>query len=329
MGRISDTINWYGRTYPTLDRAGEESVLSGDDSRNMLVNHSVYHVIRGLVLAGKKIDSTTLPHVMGGLVDAVDRWIASDREKTCSEFLLSEAVDNYTKWTGDGLLVWNPMFKSIDAPIGNNANSKEKDSSSFLGFVNSRIDPDYAVEEDWRDGIEPDRVYDTVLDAWIDIAKISDREEKVSVEKEDVDAGIYSYSNEIREQQERKAQYGERLGYAKSSMIEDRIVKPTKARLRKIPKRFIGMRDPKEFKPGSSATLLPHPSRGSKYHDVAAFDFNVNRHVTRKFPEKCLSCIHLQACSSWGTRYFSFGIHGPLACNGPMIEHGGHAHEKR
>lgn len=323
---VSDTINWYGRTFPKLDRSGEDEAFKKEDPKTDLVLHSVFYVIRGLVLSGKKITAGTLSCVIGQMYDDAEKWIASDRSRLCCEFLLGTISDGFLRITRDNLLVNSPLFKSLDAPVSSRGRSHGGEASTLLEIIadtyagtpgtslDANIRESTVKDDDVRrtDGL----VYDSVLDAYIRPDLVKDRAEHVKVERRTVENGIFSFSDEVQRNEERRQ---EMFSPIRSSRICDRIVSQTKAKRKRYRKTFRG-----NFwtapKPGESASVIPLASSVGTDSRKPLFDFTINRVYIHNLPYKCLACVLLDACSSWICgRAFCRGIHCPYSCRGPFI----------
>lgn len=323
---ISDTINWYGRTFPKLDREGENEALAKDDPKSELVMHSVFHVVRGLVLEGKKLTASSLSSVIGQMYDDVGRWIDSDRSRLCCEFLLGTISSGFNSITREDLLVNKAMFKSLDAPVGSGVLSHGGEATTLLDLISITYagKPGSSLDSLVRDGEDEDGShvrmkdgleYDPVLDAYVRKAAVADRKTHVRHVRAQVENGIYSYSDEVRHLEERRI---ESFSPIRSSKISDRIVVPTKAKRKRYARSFRG-----HFwfapGPGKSAALAIPLSCRSKSESGCA-DFTINRTHVYRFPVKCLGCVLFEACSSWLCGgYFSRGIHCPHSCGGPFV----------
>lgn len=329
MASLTDTVNWYGRTFPVLSREGEELILAEDDAARFIALHAVYHVVRGLVLRRRKVTLPVVGGIVSVLVDGAADWIAGDRRMRSCDYLLEYADSRFGDIREIALLCESKRFRSLDVQF--TGESRHGGEARTLGDVIASTvggragtslspetvlwtDPDEDPAAGDRKGVTDGLRYDPDLDAYVRDDLIADRKRHVVVTRAEVDTGIFSYAGEALRDNERRL---ERLSPIRVRKITDRIVAPTKASRKRWRKSWRGT-VPTAPAPGTSAT--PEARRAPRDVDRPLFDFAVNKMIEYQMPVKCLACRNLHACWSWMfSGYFQAGVTAPASCGGPFF----------
>ena len=276
--------------------------------------------MKNLVLRRKPVTSANLSLIIGEMQATVGTWIASDRSVPCCDFLLEHVSSEFDRVTRDiQLLVGSRQFVSFDAPCGSGEASHGGEPRTWGEVISSQISgragSTLSVDSIGSRSVDDDLTYDSVLDAYVRKDLVRERKEHTHYERRTVENGIYLYSEEAMRNEERRIETHSPI---RSSRICDRIVAQTKAKRKRYRRYTVGSFW-KAPKPGESAAVEPLPGSGRGYLADRAFDFGINKSVTRSIPFKCLSCVHLNACTSWiDGRFFCRGIHDPASCKGPF-----------